>query len=319
MKENPVQISAEYVVTHAKHVSIDRSKLIIFAKDFAVTKRNNWIRDSFDLSHLTEDELMILPVLFNAISFSYWGEPYWQVTYKGKTHERASWSMVASILRSKEEGFSLFNIDKLSYLTTEELAYILRGSHEIPLLEERRKILNKLGDVLNENYYGDFKNIILEARQDALVLVDTIINAFSPYFDDHYLYKGNKIYFNKRAQALVEGVHSILEGKGLGALHSIEKLSALADYILPNVLRNAGILHYSKELSDLIDNKKEIVPGSDYEIEMRASVVWSINYIQDFHKKTHGVTVLASTINDNLWLMGGEIATPIHRARTIAY
>lgn len=319
MQENIVLTSAKYVMDNAAHVHVNEEKLQEFFKDFTVPESMDWMNDSFDLSLLTEDEHLMLPVVFNSISFCYWGDPYWQVTYKDKTYDRASWSMVASILRSKDEGKSLLNIENLKNLTREDITYILRGNTEIPLLDERLQVLNTVGSVIAEKYDGDFKNIILEANGDAIQLVQSIINNFAPWFDDSYLYKGEVVYFNKRSQAMVESINSVFKDSPIGQFTNIDKLSALADYIIPNVLRGAGIIQYSEVLAEMIDSKIELGKGGEYEIEIRASVVMVMEKAREYLKTLHSIDIQAATINDYLWVKGVQSHRPFHLTKTFAY
>ena len=319
MKESNVLSSAKYVMDSATHVYINEEKLQEFFKDFSPPEHLDWMSDSFDLSVLSEAEHLLLPLVFNSVSFCYWGNPYWQVTYKDATYDRSSWSMVAAILRSKEEGKSLLNIQNLQNLTREELAYILRGNTEIPLLDERLQVLNTIGSVIAEKYNGDFKNMILEANGNALLLTESTISNFAPWFNDSYSYKGRVIYFNKRAQALVESISAMFPDSPIGQFHNIDKLSALADYIIPNILRGAGIIEYSEVLAKVIDSETEIEKGSEYEIEIRASVVFVIEKARSYLKTSYDMDVRASVINDYLWVYGTQSDKPFHRTRTFAY
>ncbi|MDO8471107.1 MAG: queuosine salvage family protein [bacterium] len=318
-KQNPVLTSTRFVIDHAEHVQINRNKIESYSKTFQIPRHTNWMEESFDLSHLNEEEKIMMCVVFNSISFSYWGDPYWSVEYHGISYDRASWSMVAAILRSKEEGKNILDPKILSVLTKEELGVILLGNTEIPLLEERKSILNLVGNIILTKYDGSFLNLLRDAKGDALLLVDTIINDFAPAFDDRYIYKEQEIIFNKRAQALVESINSMFGANGPGSFDNIEQLSGLADYVLPNLLRHLGILEYSQELSHLIDNKVVLEKGSNYEIEIRASVIWAIEFIKQSVQELHGRVLSASAINDNLWLKGGKVITPFHLVQTTAY
>lgn len=317
--QNPVLISTRFVIDHADHARINQDKINNYSEIFQIPKHTNWMRESFDLSHLNEEEKIMLCVVFNSISFSYWGDPYWSVEYHGVSYDRASWSMVAAILRSKEEDKSLLDPKVLSGLTKNELRIILRGNTEIPLLEERKNILNLVGNTILTKYDSSFINLIQESKGDALSMVDVIISSFTPAFDDHYVYKGQEVFFNKRAQALVESINSMFDGKDFGSFNNAEQLSGLADYVLPNFLRHLGILEYSEKLSDLIDSRTVLEKGSAYEIEIRAAVVWAIEFIKQSVQKFHKSVISSTVINDNLWLKGGEVATPFHLVRTTAY
>ncbi len=316
---NPVFESTKYVVERADHVAIDKAAIEQYLERFEVPEHTNWMRNSFDLSNLSEDEQAMLSTVFNSVSFSYWGEPYWSVEYKGTTYDRASWSMVAAILRSKEEGKSLLDPEILASITKEELGHALRGNTEIPMLTERTEILNLVGKQILSKGEGTVLNIVKESEGDALKLVELILKDFSPAFYDQYEYKGETVQFNKRAQALVESLHSMFEGKGYGSFENVDQLSALADYIIPNLLRDAGIIKYSKELANLIDAKQEIEKGSAYEVELRASVVWAIEWMRQTLSEREGREIATSAINDGLWIKGGDVKAPFHLVRTTAY
>jgi hypothetical protein len=316
---NPVLNSTRYVVENADHVQIDKAAIRAYAEGFEIRPHGNWMKESFDLTDLSEEERMMLCTVFNSISFSYWGEPYWSVEYKGTSYDRASWSMVAAILRSKEEGKSLLDPNVLSTLSKEDLGHMLRGNTEIPMLEERLKILNLVGKSIQKNGEGSFRNIIGQAEGDALKLVDLILKNFSPAFDDHYEYKGETVHFNKRAQALVESLSSMFDAEGIGSFSNTDQLTALADYIIPNLLREKGILRYSDELKHAIDTGQVIEKGSPYEVEIRAAAVWAIEWIRENVNKQKSLAVQTAAVNDDLWIKGGAVATPFHLVRTTAY
>ena len=44
------------------------------------------------------------------------------------------------------------------------------------------------------------------------------------------------------------------QGKGLGEFHDIDKLTMFADYRVPVVLRDLGVLKYSKELDAMVQS-----------------------------------------------------------------
>ena len=50
-----------------------------------------------------------------------------------------------------------------------------------------------------------------------------------------------------------------LQGRGLGAFHDIDRLTMFADYRVPVVLRQLGILEYSPELAFKVHNFPHIV------------------------------------------------------------
>lgn len=316
---NNVLNSTLYVVENADFVKIKHDRLIELSKSFEHQVDSNWLQNSpFAIESLNDEEKLMFSVVFNGISFSYWGEPYWNVEYKGILHTRGSWSLVASIFRSIEEGNSLLNPIILKSLQTQELRNILRGNTEIPLLQDRVNILNRIGEVIVMSYSGKFSNFLKKYGQDAITLQDAIVSYFQPAFDDSYDYKGRKVYFNKRAQAMIESIHSIFNGKSYGNINNIEELTALADYIIPNLLRSLNVLEYSEDLVKIIDSKSYIEKGSHYEIEIRATTVWVVELIKR-ELASKGIRSKAQSINDYLWTIGRDVKTPFHQVRTTAY
>ena len=172
----------------------------------------------------------------------------------------------------------------LSSLTEDQGAHILRANTGIPLLSERIAILREVGRTLVKKYHGSMSELVDSAHGDAQKFVEIILTAF-PSFADQAVYKGEAVYFQKRAQALVESIRGLFGGRGMGALTGIQSLTALPDYILPNLLRHLGIISYSPALADAIDSLTEIPAGSAREVEIRAATVQAIEAIRHAHEK----------------------------------
>lgn len=315
---NPILESTWFVVQNSDFVKINHAKVAEFSNGFEKYASHYWLKDSpFDIEQLSTDQKLMFIVVFNAISFSYWGNPYWNVEYKGKLYTRGSWSLVASIFRALEEGRDILNPAYLATVSEKELSQILRGNVKIPLLDERVKILNEIGSVLTEKFNGQFSALMKKANNDALSLLNLILETF-PSFQDFAYYKSEKIFFQKRAQALVEGIYSIFQGTGYGELKNIDFLTACADYIIPNLLRKLGILEYSQDLSKKIDSEELLPKGSPEEVEIRSCTIWAIELARK-ELEARKLQVSALNINDYLWSVGRNTETPFHRTRTTAY
>lgn len=311
----PAQIldSTKYVVDNSEHIKISQEGIEQFCRnvDFSKEKGTDWLKQSpFPIDELSEKDKTHLMLTFNALSFSYWGDPYWQVTYKDTTHQRGSWSLIAALLRAKEEGINILNPEVQRDISLSDLKNVLRGNREISLIKERHKIITELGDIISTNYEGDFRNVIGK-NPDAYSLLATIIEEI-PSFEDKGEYKGREIKFYKRAQALVES---------MAMLHPIENehsLTALADYILPRKLRDEGVLEYSPSLAKTIDYKILIPAKSRFEMELRANTIHAVEQIKNtLHKD--GLKLSSKEINDYLWLTGDQEKTTYHRTRTTDY
>lgn len=302
-------------------VKINRERLVEFSNGFDHGKAEHWLSAApFDFSHFGDEEKLHFVIIFNALSFCYWGEPKWTIEYKDKKHDGA-WGMILALGRGIEEKATLLDFQFCSQISKEDFAKILRGNTEIPLFfEERWKILREIGASMVAKYDGKAKNLIAEANGDAQKLVELIVQNF-PSFSDTSSYKEKEIYFYKRAQLLVADIYQIFDGQGFGALKNVDQLTACADYKLPQILRKLGILEYTTALAEKVDAKTEIAHNSPQEVEMRANTIWSVEFIKEEVKK-RSPQILSFEVNDHLWLATQEKIDgdkPYHRTRTTAY
>lgn len=314
--ENLVLESTNFVVKNSKYVKINEIKINEFCKSFGESHINHWLSESpFDFSKLSKKDKLHFLLVFNAISFSYWGTPKWSVEYEGERFDGA-WGMIVSIGKAFENGELILNSSYLKDISPEQLQKILKGNVEIPLFNERLSILREIGDVLERYFHGDFSELLHKSENDSQKLLQLILDFF-PSFRDNSFYKRRVIHFNKRAQLLVADISQMFPGE----ISNLNKITACADYKLPMVLRNFGILEYSKELSGKVDKKIQILKDSDEEIEIRANTIWAVELIrEELKKKIPRITSIH--INDHLWLLGqikNQSEKPYHLTRTTSY
>lgn len=312
--------TTKFVVENSDFVEINHERLIEFSTGFDHDKAEHWLNATpFDFSHFDDEKKLHFIIIFNALSFCYWGEPKWTVEYNDKKHDGA-WGMILALGRGIEEGAALLDFEYCSQISKDDFAKVLRSNTEIPLFEERWKILREIGTSMVAKYDGKAKNLIAEANENAQKLVELIVQNF-PSFSDTSLFKEREVYFYKRAQLLVADIYQIFDGKGFGTLKNVDKLTACADYKLPQILRKLGILEYTPALAEKVDTKTEIAHNSPEEIEMRANTIWAVEFIKEEVKK-RSPQILSFEVNDHLWLatqkkFDGD--KPYHRTRTIAY
>lgn len=317
---NKILETTKFVIENLDFVKINHEKVLEFSKNFNPDKTDHWLNAApFNFSYFSDEDKLHFLFVFNALSFSYWGEPKWTVEYKGKKHDGA-WGMILALGRGIEEGAALTNFEYCSKISKEEFARILRGNIEIPLLEDRWKILREIGLNMTAKFGGKAKNLIVEANGDAQRLLELIVQNF-PSFLDTATYKEREIYFYKRAQLLVADISQIFGGKNFGALENMDLITACADYKLPLILRNLGILEYAPALAEKIDKKIEIQKDSPEETEIRASTIWAVEVIKEEVKK-RSPQIMSFQIDDDLWLAtqgSNNSNKPYHRTRTTAY
>lgn len=264
-------------------------------------------------------------LLADALNFCFWGEPgepRWSVTWRGKTWD-GYYALAAALTRAMEEGIPLTDAAYLAELSASQLAEVLRpapGCPPIPLFDERLNNAREVGRVLTERYDGQMARVIEAAEYDAVALALLLARDF-PSFADIAEWNEQPVPFLKRAQICVADLHTTFGGKGWGALHGIERLTAFADYKLPQTLRREGMLLYEPELAELIESYTLIPAGADAEVEIRAATVWAVELLRQALARL-GIQQTASAIDYRIWLESQDAPPdniPYHRTRTIYY
>jgi hypothetical protein len=101
----------------------------------------------------------------------------------------------------------------------------------------------------------------------------------------------------------------------------MERLTAFADYKLPQVLRELGIISYRPGLAARVDAMERLQPGSEEEVEIRAMTVWAVEELRKGFRET-GRKLTSPQVDNWLWQLGQTDAfrqRPFHRCRTIFY
>lgn len=148
----------------------------------------------------------------------------------------------------------------------------------------------KVGSELERSFDGKASNLVNSSGKSATRLVALITSHF-PGFRDHTMYKGRQVFLYKRAQIFVADLWGAFKGQDFGEFNDIGSVTMFADYIVPAVLQQLGVLRYSHSLSSLIESKREICSGSEEEVELRACCVYAVEKIRDLVTKISGKQV----------------------------
>lgn len=253
------------VIARAQHVRIELGSLEAFCGKFQGLQTS--FKSPFTAVELDPADKIQLDIAYNAANFCYWGEPKWTIEYQGNQISGA-YGMKAAFNRGLEEGFPLLDASYLERIGESDFARITRGSGDLPLFKERVEFLHQLGKILRERYDGRASKVVDRAEGDALKLLDELTENF-PSYSDTTEYNGRRVLFHKRAQLVVNNTHKTLESESKGLVNT-DQLTALADYKVPQLLRNRGILVYSPDLADKVDRLEVIEAGGVQETEIRA-------------------------------------------------
>jgi len=142
-----------------------------------------------------------------------------------------------------------------------------------------------------------------------------------PSFQDVAKYLGHEVFFYKRAQIFAADLYGTFDGKDRGGFIDMDKLTAFADYKLPQVLRHLGILRYARALTQKVDQKVFVESGSNEEVEIRANTIWAVEMIRRELNK-QGEDLRSFEIDWILWNRSQDQSfnvKPYHRTVTTFY
>lgn len=190
--------------------------------------------------------------------------------------------------------------------------------------------LNMLEEAITSEFEGGKK--ALRAFNRGRGLVELLVRNFGEAYSDEQVMniEGKNIIlsFSKRAQLVAVMLHArAADSRGiLPMIADINEVGPVADYELPKALRSMGILRYSGELANLVDNWTEIPKDSVAEIEIRAATVAAcvelLEELNDLREKIFKKNYLLNICHLDYWLWKmGKDAKHLrpHLTRTSAY
>ena len=312
------------VVESARHVRVDRQCLTALCRQ--------WVGRPLEVPSWDEEihwsdggpATLNYILLLDALNFCFWCpggscDERWAVQVGPRTYNGYK-ALAAALKRAVMEGVPLTSADYLAQMSGPQLAEILRGNVTIPNFEQRLANAREVGQVLVHHFEGQFARAVERARGSAVALVELLVEHFSS-FRDEATYRGARVRILKRAQIAVVDVFGTFQGHTWGQFHDIAELTAFADYKIPQVLRAQGVLVYSEDLAARVDAKVELPAGSEEEIEIRAAMIWAVEWIRQ-ELELLGRTLAPYQLDWLLWNIGQETVPnerPYHRTRTFFY
>ncbi|MFO8165812.1 MAG: queuosine 5'-phosphate N-glycosylase/hydrolase [Thermodesulfobacteriota bacterium] len=319
---NKVLETTRHVAERSQQVTIDKQALANFSRklieDGMEIPSWNYEYHFFEGGQETVTYLLVL----DSINFCFWPKPgmdKWEVQYQSETLS-GYYALAASLKKAIDSGVPIIKADYLAHISIDSLQKIFKGKGALQLMEARAHILNELGAFLIHKYSGEAYRLVETAENSALNLVGLLVKNL-PSFRDNADYYGKKIYFYKRAQILAADLYGTFGGNDWGYFKDMDKVTAFADYKLPQVLRHVGILQYSPSLGHEIDHGTFLEAGSPEEIEIRANTIWAIELIRQELARS-GKGLRAFEIDWILWNLGQQrkfTAKPYHKTVTTFY
>jgi hypothetical protein len=323
--DHPITEPAQIISLEADLVQIAPRALVYMAAELAANQDNtlkHWTQAApnsakHSLAALSWTQRAAFFTVYHCIGFCYWGSPRWQIEDEGTIYDGAiAWLICLTRNPQFLQGEHLRKLDGETF--TNATAGV--DGVAMPMAAERLQLLQQLGEKLDH-----FTTLIANkaTTSGAMAALDLAfyIGKHLPGFDDQLRYRGLTMPFLKRAQLLSNDLN-LLFSEYNKPLVELNKLTAFADYKLPQLLREKGILIYDDLLARQIDEQTEIAAGSQAEIEIRANTIIAVERlrVELLRAQLHWD---ARQVDARLWLAAQNLdkakTRPYHRCRTINY
>lgn len=318
---NKLLSSAQSVVTSAKQVSVDQAAINRFSQDFQPQQADHWLKACPFTYHALPDRHQELFRWFleDAMAFCFWGHPKkWTIQYQSKSID-GWWALLAIFQQALENKTPILDPKFLSQLDTAQGKQIFAGEPDIPLLEGRVGALKQIGKQIIDKYDGNFSNFLTIAPKNAIDFVVFLGQEFS-IFQDVSTYQGQTVYFYKKAQLFAHDLSVGFPDLADFKLTNLDDLTGEADYKVPALLREFGILNYSPDLAAKVDSRTILPPDSAEEIEIRACMIWAFHLIT-LELAKRSIQLNALELDVSLWVMSQthQFKHPYHLTLTTDY
>lgn len=341
VRENKVLESARFISENSENVSIPLENLDSAARSIM---RNMKMRS---YSTKTWNEHPLHPkvadcrtvdwiFLIDLLNFSFWSDldisdkstPHpdrYAVKYEGTAYT-GYWSLCAVVNRALSNQIPITNPAYYgSRATDQELADIFKSDtkEEVPMLNERIRVMREAGKILCEKFDGSFVNCITKANYSAANLLDIIVDNFPSFRDIHDFHR-RKVFILKRAQILIADLWACFDGKDFGRFDDIDSITMFADYRVPQALYQLGLLRYSPELIKKLEKRQYFPSGSKDEVEIRGNSIWAVELARErIEQIDPSLKINAILIDFYIWDMAKEIqdqmTVPTHCTRSCFY
>lgn len=303
-----VRASSAWVAARSSHVVVDSSGIEKAVEEIQDSiPKVKWDFEGihyFDNGPLTVQYLFVL----DALNFCFWPD-------KDLSYDHLALGLKEALQNDK----SVFDSDRLQKITGPQLRELLKWPRPLPLENERVRLLHEVGLELERSFEGKASKLVESCGKSAANLVALVTRHF-PGFRDHSVYKGHQVFLYKRAQIFAADLWGAFEGQGYGEFNDISSITIFADYIVPAVLRQLGVLRYSSDLASIIEANREIGSGSEEEVELRACSIYAVEKMRELLSKKSGNQVLSVELDLWLWSFGIQCQSlQHHRTLSIYY
>jgi len=188
-----------------------------------------------------------------------------------------------------------------------------------------------------QNYQSSFYHLLQQHGPtfDALDIVQSVVNTFPAFRDEAIHPKVGKVHLWKRPQILVAELWAAISScpDRYPQITNISALTMFADYRVPQILHDLGLITYSPYLQGVLARKEYLESGSELEINIRAASIVAVDqlvkvvqsYLIQQGRKREASRINAVLLDFWLWNKAkemekeGKTKVECHRTRSIWY
>ena len=321
--DSKVLHSIRPVIENLENVSIDHVQLTTEAKKLSTVNYEIKVANNKDKR---PEEIIRKTMLINTLNFAFTDFES-QIKYAlnvGDNTFSDTDAMVYQIDQAVEVGIDFYDGHYLRDITETTFKSIFRANIEMPMSKEKTDVLNQVGQILVEEYKGDWLNFVKSGPkklyQNGEGLIERLVSQFER-FRDTSIYLGEKVHFLKLAQLAFWGIHRELGKYGDFYIEDIENMTAFADYIVPVALEKMKIITYSEKLKNKIEQGVLIESDSIEEIEIRAATLFvTAQLTEEINKlRLDNEKIIIPQLDFKLWTDFHANKSPHHLTKTIMY
>lgn len=263
--DNVRDYSHRIIETHKDLVQIDDSALEgDFINQLRKFQEDSKGSDPFAVEKLTTENELGLNLFFDVINFCY-SNPYSHQDYSYTDNEDKIIKRSSGLKKAMTETeINWGKTSDVAKITTDFWAKAIQldKNKDFYLGEDRGKRISEFANKLNKS---GFKNVIdfLEFTEFDVEILLPILDK-SGYFDDK---------FQKRSQLTINMMNGVIKRRLGKEFNGIDNLTIMADYRLPQVMYNSGVIKLSENLLDRLTKQEVLESGSPEELSLRAASV----------------------------------------------
>ena len=321
--DSKVLHSIKPVIENLENLSIDLAQLTNESKKLSTY--NYEIKFSNKLKQKPEDVIR-KTMLINTLNFAFTDFES-QIKYTlnaGDNIYSDTDAMVYQIDQAVENGIDFYDGYFLRDVTEKTFKSIFTANIDMPMATEKTNVLNKVGEILVEEFKGDWLNFIKSGPkklyQNGEGLIERLIFQFER-FRDTSTYLGEEVFFLKLAQLAFWGIHRELANHGDFYIEDMENMTAFADYIVPVALDVMKITTYTPQLDEKIRNGELIERDSEEEIEIRSTSIYATAILTEKvnERRPENKSIIIPQLDYRLWKNYHATHHPHHLTYTTMY